>query len=70
MCVEAVNGLSRKSSHILKIALSIAVIQNSILISIFKILKMIIEKTAEQTMKMALKILLAATTRARCDLGA
>jgi hypothetical protein len=68
--VVAINGFKRINNHVLNNALNTAVIQNRILISIFKILKMIIEKIADETMNIALKILFAATTRARCDFGA
>ena len=57
------------SNQIENIALKIAVIQNRILISMFKILNTIIENIAEVTMKIAFKILFAATTRARCEQG-
>ncbi len=56
-------GSLRKSQNV-NTALNMAVIINNILMSIFKILKMTIEKMAELTINAAFKILLAATTRA------
>ena len=52
-----------------KPALNTAVMLKSILISIFKTLKMIIENIAEDTINTAFNMLFAATTRARCERG-
>jgi hypothetical protein len=57
-------GGNLRSNQTEKIALKTAVIIKRILMSIFKILKIIIENTADDTINTAFKILFAATTRA------